>query len=245
MVCYEQKNRRHSVSVKDGTLIIEVNDTRKWYEYIGIFFDSPKVTVYIPQGAYGSLTIESSTGDVDIPKDFTFESMDISENTGDVTNRASVAGIMKVSTSTGHIHVEGLSAGAMELSVSTGRVTVSDVTCEGDVRIRVSTGDTRLTNVACQSFTTAGSTGDISLTNVIAVERFSIERSTGDVKIDACDAAEICIKTDTGDVEGRLLSDKVFLVKTDTGHINVPHSITGGRCEITTDTGNICVTVEK
>jgi DUF4097 and DUF4098 domain-containing protein YvlB len=63
--------------------------------------------------------------------------------------------------------------------------------------------------------------------------------------LDACDAAEIYIKTDTGNVEGRFLSDKVFIAKTDTGLINVPKTITGGRCEITTNTGDICVTLDK
>ena len=44
--CYEQKNNMHSVSVKDGTLEIEIVDTRKWYEYIGINFGTPKRTVF-------------------------------------------------------------------------------------------------------------------------------------------------------------------------------------------------------
>ena len=38
---------------------------------------------------------------------------------------------------------------------------------------------------------------------------------------------------------GMLTCDKVFIVKTDTGHVNVPKTIVGGRCEITTDTGDV------
>ena len=75
--------------------------------------------------------------------------------------------------------------------------------------------------------------------NVIATEKFSIKRSTGDVKFDSCDAAEIFVETDTGDVNGSLLTNKVFITKTDTGRINVPNSITGGKCEIITNTGDI------
>ena len=59
--------------------------------------------------------------------------------------------------------------------------------------------------------------------------------------MDACDAAEIVVKTDTGDVTGTLLTEKVFMVKTDTGDVDVPRSVTGGACEITTDTGDIRV----
>ena len=60
--CYEQKNNRHSVSVKDGTLEIRIVDTRKWYEHIGINFGAPKITVYIPAGEYGKLSVKASTG---------------------------------------------------------------------------------------------------------------------------------------------------------------------------------------
>jgi DUF4097 and DUF4098 domain-containing protein YvlB len=75
--------------------------------------------------------------------------------------------------------------------------------------------------------------------NLTAKEKLSIERSTGDVIFEGCDAGEIYVKTDTGDVKGTLLSEKVFLTDTDTGKISVPKTITGGRCEVSTDTGDI------
>ena len=117
------------------------------------------------------------------------------------------------------------------------------MTCDADISIGLSTGKAYLTDIVCKNLTSMGSTGDISLKNVIAAEKISIERSTGDVTFEGSDAAELCITTDTGDVEGSLLTDKVFITKTDTGRINVPNSITGGRCEITTDTGDIKITI--
>ena len=245
VVCYEQKNAKHSVTVRNGTLVIEVVNTKKWYEYIGINFGTPKITVSIPQGEYITLSVKSSTGDVEIPKEFTFESMDISESTGNVKNDASASGTIKIKTSTGDIRVENISAGALDLSVSTGSVTISEVVCEGNVKIRVSTGKTALTDITCKNVTSSGNTGGFSLKNVIAAEKFSIERSTGDVKLDSCDAAEIVIKTDTGDVKGSLLSNKVFITQTDTGRVDVPKTGIGGRCEITTDTGNIHITIPQ
>ncbi len=243
--CHEQKNLKHSVTVKDDTLVIEILDTRKWYEYIGINFGTSRITVYIPQGEYGSLSVKSSTGDVDVPKDLMLESIDVSVSTGDVKNHASASEFIKIKTTTGNIFVENVSADAIDLSVSTGKVTVSDVACEGDVTVSVSTGKSFLTNVACKNLISDGDTGDITLNHVIATEKISVERSTGDVKLDGCDAAELLLQTDTGDVAGSLLTDKVFITKTDTGRISVPNSITGGRCEITTDTGDIKITIRK
>ncbi len=245
VVCREQNNMKHSVTVQDDTLVIEVTDTRKWYEHIGIFFSSPKITVYIPSGEYALLSVKGDTGDVEIPNAFNFDSIDISVSTGDIKNYACASDNIKIKTTTGDIKTEDISTGTLWLSVSTGDITVSNITCEGDVNIQVSTGDARLDDISCKSVISSGSTGDISLKNVISTEKYSIERSTGDVQLDRCDAAEIYIKTDTGDVRGTLLSEKIFIVATDTGRVNVPKTITGGRCEITTDTGDIRIKIEQ
>ena len=245
VVCYEQYKMKHSVVVHDGTLEIKVDDTSKWYDHIGIFSGSPKITITIPQGEYGVLSLQSDTGNIQIPEGFNFKSADISEHTGNVTNFASASETMKIQTSTGSIRVENISAGALSLSVSTGGISVSDVTCNGDINIKVSTGKTRISDVECKNIISSGNTGDISLENVIASEKISIVRSTGDVKFDGSDAAELFIKTDTGDVTGNLLTDKVFITRTSTGDISVPKTTTGGKCEIHTDTGDIKIEICK
>ena len=242
--CYEEENAKHLVWVKDDTLFIEVEDTRKWYEHIGINFQAPKVTVYLPQGDYSALSIKTNTADVQIPKDFCFASMDISTDTGSVKSCASAPEGMKIKTSTGNICVENAAAGTLDLSVSTGKVLVSGMTCTGDVKIKVSTGKASITDTKCPNMLSWGDTGDISLKNVLVKERCSIERSTGDVRFDGADAAEIFVKTDTGDVKGSLRSDKVFMVETDTGSVHVPKTIKGGKCEIITDTGDVYITVK-
>ncbi|MBO7150818.1 MAG: DUF4097 family beta strand repeat protein, partial [Clostridia bacterium] len=245
VVCFEEEKVKHTVSVEDGKLRIFAVDERKWYDYISLFsIKTPKITVYLPHLAYDSLSIETNTGDVEIAGDFTFESMDISVSTGDVTSSACAKELI-VKTSTGDISVADASIGSLALSVSTGKVNVSSVCCEGKISITVSTGNSDLKDVTCQSLETKGNTGDITLENVIASGRFSIKRSTGDVRFDGCDAAEIFVKTGTGDVKGSLLSEKVFLTKTSTGKIDVPSCEAGGRCEITTSTGDIRIEIKQ
>lgn len=244
VLCHEQQNMKHSVTVKEGTLVIEVVDTRKWYEHIGIHFGGPKITVAIPKKQYGTLSVKTDTGDIAIPKNFTFESIAVSGSTGNVANYASALDGIKITTSTGKITVNNVSAGQIDLSVSTGSVAVSAVTCAGDVQIRVSTGKTDLADIQCNNLTSSGSTGSISLSNVIATGKISIQRSTGNVRLHESDAAEIFVETDTGDITGSLLTDKVFIAHTDTGRVDVPGTVTGGKCELRTDTGDISVTVK-
>ncbi len=242
VVCYEKENMKHSVLVSDGTLKIEIVDTRKWYEHIS-WYSSSKITVYLPEGEYSSLVIDEDTGDIDISNKFKFESVDIKASTGDVELYSS-ADSVKIKTSTGDIRVENINANSIDLTVSTGDVTVIGAVCEGDLNITVSTGKSNVTDTKCKNLISTGDTGDIKLKGVVASEKFSIERDTGDVKFEGCDAAEIYVTTDTGDVEGTFLSDKVFLAFSDTGDIDVPKTITGGRCEITTDTGDIKLSVK-
>lgn len=243
VVCYEPKNAKHSVSVQDGELSIHVVDLRKWYEHIGIFVTTPKITVYLPEAEYASLCIKESTGDIEIPEGFTFDSMDISLSTGNVRNYASASETMKIKTSTGDIHIEKVSASTVDVSVTTGKVTASDITCSGDVTIKVTTGKASLSDITCQNLFSTGSTGDISMKNVVAGGNMSIDRSTGDVAFESCDAAEIFIRTETGNVTGSLLSEKIFIAESNIGKVNVPKTVTGGRCEIISSTGSIKITV--
>lgn len=244
VVCEEFENEKHTVSVQDGTLVISLENTRKWYQYIGFQFGAPKITVSLPRGEYGCLTLKGSTGDVEIPTGFTFGEMDIAQTTGDISSFASATGTVRIKTSTGDIRVENASVGALNLAVSTGKVTVSGVACEGDIGLRVSTGKANIVGTTCRNLTSEGDTGDLTLENVIATEKFTIDRDTGDIRFTDCDAAEIFVETDTGHVTGTLLSEKVFIVETDIGKVDVPKSVTGGRCEIETDTGNIQISIK-
>ncbi len=239
VVCYEEKKVRHSVSVQDGTLVIKTEDTRKWYERIGLNFGTPKITIAVPGGAYGRLKVRASTGDLTVAEAFHFEGMDVEESTGDVRNKASVSDLLKIKTSTGAIRLENPTAGSLDLTVSTGKITAAGMNCSGDVKIGVSTGKTELTDLTCKNLITNGSTGDVTFKNVLATGALSIERSTGHVKLEGCDAGSISIHTDTGDVKGSLRSEKIFFAESDTGDVDVPKTMTGGKCEVTTSTGDI------
>lgn len=163
--CYENAKGTHTVTVENGSLVIRRTDNRAWYDFIGIGFASPKITVQLPKADYARVNVTTSTGD---------------------------------------IALRDLSAGTLDVTVST---------------------------------------GDVTLTNVVAA-KLSITSSTGDVRFDSTDAAEIAVKTSTGDVTGNLRTAKVFVTKTSTGDVRVPNTASGGKCTITTSTGDIRITVD-
>lgn len=235
-------NHIYDVGVRDNTLYIHMYF--KGLFELGIGSYDSFLTVYLPEDVYGTLTIKEDTGDIEIPENFSFESMDIELDTGDVVSYADAIGTCRIAATTGDIKVENASVGALALRTTSGDIAVSDVVCAGNVSANVRTGDAFLTNLTCTDLTTTGTTGKLKLTNVIASGKLDITRDTGDVTFDGSDAANIKVHTSTGDVKGTLLSDKTFRYKTSTGRVELPPTTTGGMCDITTDTGDIIITIE-
>lgn len=245
VVCYEEEKLKHEVKIESNTLVVDVEDTRKWYDYINFSFDSPRITVYLPSDKLASLYINGSTGDINITSDFTFENIGISASTGDVNCYASASGNINIELHTGKINLAGLNAGSLDLKTSTGGIELKMIECSGDVSIKTGTGNTKINALNCKNLYSTGNTGNIKLIATIASGNFNIERNTGDVEFYNCDANEIFVKTSTGDIEGNLLSDKIFFTQTSTGDIDVTKSTNGGKCELTTSTGDIDIKIEQ
>ena len=225
VVCYEGVKQKHSVTVENNTLTIQQSDERVWYDHISIIGSgNTEIKVYLPQAQYIALTIETSTGDIKIPENFTFDSVNISGSTCDIE------GSMAVTNS-------------LIMKITTGDITVKSSTFENALTTKVSTGDTELIDITCKNLTHNARSGDIDMKNVIIAEKMSITTSTGDVELERCDAGEIHIQTSTGDVQGSLLTTKDFHADSNTGDVKVPSSSEGGKCKITCSTGDIHITV--
>ena len=245
VTCYEETKAAHTVTVIDGVLTVDIEDTRNWFDRISLFsFENSSITIYLPEDEYDLLTVDTSTGDVELRKELKFANIDVDTSTGDVKCYSSALENIKIELSTGDVTLEGISAQGVGISLTTGDVTLEHLECAEEINISVTTGRTRLCDVECKSFVSDGDTGNVVLYNVIAAETLLIERSTGDIIFDSCDAKEIQIETSTGDVEGALLTGKRFDVITDTGDTEIPESTDGGLCKITTDTGDIRIYIK-
>jgi len=223
---FEDENEKHTASVENDTLIIKIKDTKKWHDHIGINFSTPKMTVFLPKNDYRSLFIENDTGDVNIPKDFSFENLKIEGETSDVKSLASVSKDMEIKVSTGDVNIDSTSIGELRLTTSTGDVKLNSINVYEDVDIKTDTGS-------------------VTLKNVIATGKLNLTTSTGDVTYLYSDGNEIFVTTSTGDVSGTLLTEKVFITETSTGDVSVPKTLTGGLFKIKTSTGDITINVVK
>ena len=260
VVCYENSKNKHSVRVKNGVLSIGNNDLRKWYNYIGINFDSPKVTVYLPSNNGFGLEMNITTGDVKIAKEFKLFDVDIHASTGDVECLAYSAKNIKIEGTTGDVKIAGTEAKSVEIKVTTASCSLENVKLER-VKMVCGTGNITLNNVAVESFASLHtSSGDIAMKELTVGEstyihtttgdvkfkggfgaELSVEATTGDVMFDNFDANKMDIKTTTGSVTGILRTSKHFMVNTTTGDVNVEKYWRGYECNVRTTTGDVSI----
>ena len=158
VVCVEHPKRAHAVTVANDTLIIEEQDTRKWYEHLSVGF-ATSVTVYLPRQDYDTFRLQLSTGNVTL-QDLHLRTLDLSLSTGDsYLSAVLVDGPLTLTASTGDVLLEACDASDIEIQTSTGDVKGSFLTdkaflatsstgrvtvpaTEGDpCRITASTGD--------------------------------------------------------------------------------------------------------
>lgn len=153
---------------------------------------------------------------------------------------------LTVTCDTADVDVQsGFSFGMADIQTSTG-----DIKWKGgmvnELFLSASTGDVQVDNTGCQNLTAKTSTGDIFLNSTVITQKLFAKTSTGDVRFDKLDAKTMDIHTDTGDVGGTLLSNK-FIITDSNGRVLVPTPADGpvgeDICTITTDTGDISITL--
>lgn len=204
VVCYEDDKVKHTVTVEDGTLTINGVDNRKWYHYIGFHFEEPKITITLPKGEYGDLMLHNTTGDVKLPRDLTFSSMDISVTTGDVFLSASATGDITCKTTTGDTKLNGVRCGNLTATGTTGDLEMKDVIASGKFTAKRTTGDVDLEGCDAAEIFIKVTTGDVEGT-LLTPKTFEAEATTGHVKVPRTDSGGLCkIKTTTGDIQIRI-----------------------------------------
>ncbi|MBO5851996.1 MAG: DUF4097 family beta strand repeat protein, partial [Clostridia bacterium] len=156
VICVEREKCTHTVKVDNETLQISVNNEMSALDYIGISFQSAKITIYLPNGNYSNLNVKSDTGDIEISKDFTFENINVEVSTGDIKCFASVTNDITLKASTGDIKIENLTVNSLSLLTSTGNVSATNLIVNEKVVANVSTGKVRLKNITCKNFLSSG-----------------------------------------------------------------------------------------
>ena len=215
----EARRVRHSMAVTDGTLSIQIQDDRGFRDRIGIFIQSPKLTLYLPESSYETLLIKTTSGDISIPDSFTFTDAALKSNSGSIGSAANVTNRLSSEATSGSVTLSNAAVGFVEASANSGSVVLSDITAD-----------------TLEIETTSGS---IHLRDILASCSLSLSSTSGGIRLSKCDAPEIQIKTTSGSVTGQLLTPKHFQVDTNSGTVSVPYAVAAEICRIETTSGSV------
>ena len=180
IICEEHKNIKHSVNVKENTLLVEVNDNRKWYEHIGI--STSKITIYLSKHEYDEFITESDTGNIHI-KNINANKLDLSTSTGNLKIVNTKCKNLFSESDTGNILLENVIASEkFKIETDTGNVKFKDSDAS-DIFVKTDTGNVTGNLLTDKVIFAESDTGNIDVPKVITDEKCEIITDTGDIKI--------------------------------------------------------------
>lgn len=225
VVSWESEKSENSVSVENDTLRIKSINNRKWYEHINITIGETRtVTVYLPEGSYGTLTAKTSSGNVRLSPGIVFESASLVSTSGNIIAENAKADILHLQSTSGNVKADGADAPSL--------------TAES------TSGDVRLININTVNVSASSISGNVLLENFTAKSKAQLETTSGDIRLKSFDADTYDLKTVSGNIKGTVKSPKNFDATSVSGSVNVPSAEDASRCTAKTSSGDIKITVE-
>lgn len=200
VVCREEENAKHSAAVEGDALVIQRTDTGAWYDYLGLRFGTPGITVYLPNTDVGSVKIKADTGNIRF-EDFSVRSLDLSVTTGAVTvTDVTCRGDITVNVSTGEVCLTGISCASVISSGTTGSIFLDDVVAAEKFSIERSTGSVRFEGSDAAEIFVKTSTGSVT-GDLLTDKVFAADTDTGSVDVPRSETGGRCeIETNTGNI---------------------------------------------
>ena len=245
-IVYHKKEQLFpSIQVEDNTLTIQAIEHGKWYDWLqfNLFGEEPEFFIYLPQKEYEALQINTRSGDIELAEAFTFNELNIKAISGNIYTTATAKERISAETVSGNIYLGDTSIQSGKLSSTSGQIRLSSINCNTLLDTSTVSGELEATDLTCSNFTMDSTSGNIFLENVSSTT-IHLESVSGNIHLKNSDADTLRLQTISGDIEGTLLTEKIFLTDTRSGNIRVPSSLSGGKCEIKTTSGNIDISVK-
>lgn len=226
-------HEQYEILVKDGRLIFKnIQTSWDWdsakdildhvFDQVGSGFnmEEKKVTIFLPEKAYQTLSIASASGDVRIQEALTFTNAAVATASGEVSignmqgldtlavatasgsvilSNMTIAQNTSINTASGDVHLDEINIGEeMEITTTSGQVTLKRVICaEGE--IHTASGDVKLENLETDSMSIETASGDV--TGMISEEyNVSAHSASGDIRVPSGSKGEWKIGTASGDI---------------------------------------------
>lgn len=238
--CYEGEKTHYDVRVENDTLNITRRDRHNFIEF-GIFSEAP-LTVYLPENEYDAIDVSTASGYVEFGGAFTADKVNIDTASGDMSVSSLSCKKLTADGASADIELNNVDCEELSARTTSGEIELADIRAR-EVSAKSTSGDIDLRSVRAGSLKTTTTSGEMELENVLVDGKMSLESTSGDIGLERCDAAELKISSTSGSVYGSLLTGKTFIAHSTSGDIDIPRTDNGGRCEVSTTSGDITLFV--
>ena len=221
------------------------------------------VRVYLPQGAYKSLEVKVTSGDIAVPAGYTFDTASLHSASGDIACCAE-CGALSAQAASGDITLKDTSCGTLALGTASGAVTLLNIKNESGGSIETASGKAQITNykgdaleigtasgkvslenAECAALHINTASGGVDLTHTVSADVMEIGTASGSIHFENCDAASLSLDSMSGSVVGTLNTGKAFRAQSRSGKVDVPFNSGTGTCKVSTLSGSIRVKITE
>lgn len=263
--CTENETVRYAVTTENSVLHIRRADSRTVFSFFKFYRAqrSEPVRVYLPQGAYKSLEVNTTSGDISVPAGYTFDTASLHGLSGDIACCAA-CGLLSAHTASGDIALKNIKCGAAELCAASGDVTLENIKLgknsrietasgkvqitnleAGELNIEAASGNVKINNATCAALQVGTASGDAELTRTVSASTMEISTASGSIRLQSCDAASLALESHSGNITGTLNTGKIFRTSSISGKIDVPLNSGEGLCKIETRSGSIRIKIAE
>ena len=263
--CMESEKICYSVTTENNVLHIECADRRTLFSRYKFSKAQRHATVrvYLPQGTYKSLEVETTSGDIAIPAGYAFDTASLQSTSGDIACCAE-CGALSAQAASGDITLKDTSCGTLSLGTASGAVTLLNIknesggsieTASGKVQITnykgdaleigTASGKVSLENAECAALHINTASGGVDLTHTVSADVMEIGTASGSIHFENCDAASLSLDSMSGSVVGTLNTGKAFRAQSRSGKVDVPFDTGTGTCKVSTLSGSIRIKIAK
>lgn len=263
--CAENETVHYVVTTENSVLHIRRADSRTVFSFFKFYraLRSEPVRVYLPQGAYKSLEVKVTSGDIAVPVGYTFDTASLHSASGDIACCAE-CGALSAQAASGDITLKNTSCGTLALGTASGAVTLLNIKNESGGSIETASGKAQITNykgdaleigtasgkvslenAECAALHINTASGGVDLTHTVSADVMEIGTASGSIHFENCDAASLSLDSMSGSVVGTLNTGKAFRAQSRSGKVDVPFDTGEGTCKVSTLSGSIRIKIAK
>ncbi len=232
------EDRDYIVTVEDGILDIRVDDRRSSFLNFNVTFKRMFLRVYLPADAYDTLFIDSSSGSVTVPADFTFGEAAVEASSGSVNFEAAVTGSANIKTSSGSVRLANLCPETMDVETTSGSIKVTDAGA-GEAKIMTTSGGATVTGGQYGDIEVGSSSGAIRVEKISA-DSAAVQASSGGVDLIECQVSgNAQVKTSSGTIEFVSCSAGTITAEASSGAITLERTVASGLAQLSNSSGGV------